>query len=71
MNPHFVDLYFYFLAAVLFGTIAFMPRVLNIIGRSSFFKMSPAQLQLLRRINALLCAACVCMALVNVWRLVR
>jgi hypothetical protein len=71
MNPHFVDLYFYFLAAVLFGTIAFMPRVLNIIGKSSIFKMSQTQLQLLRKLNAFLCAACVCMLLINLWRLVR
>ena len=71
MNPHFVDIYFYGLAAVLFGTIAFMPRVLNIIGRSTLFKMSPTQLQLLRRINAFLFAACVCMALLNVWRLIK
>jgi hypothetical protein len=71
MNPHFVDIYFYFLAAVLFGTVAFMPRVLNIIGRSSIFKMSQTQLQLLRRINAFLCVACICMLFLNLWRLVR
>ena len=71
MNPHFVDIYFYGLAAALFGTLAFMPRILNIIGRSSIFKMSQTQLQLLRRINAFLCAACVFMALVNLWKAVR
>jgi hypothetical protein len=71
MNPLFVDIYFYFLAGVLFGTVAFYPRVMDTISKRGLFKMSRTQLQLLRRFNAFLCAACVCMLLLNLWRLVR